>query len=86
MFLSYDLLSLHMNKQVELLLTVMFHLYAKDHITDLLSYRWNVLERGTREELALGLFVTRSRIGGLDKMSPYWQVGFYLLVLGADNS
>lgn len=37
-------------------------------------------------ELALGLFVTRSRAAGLDKMSPAWQVGFYLLVLGADKS
>lgn len=59
--------------------------------TDLISFdffpsRWNVLEGGSREELALGLFVTRSRLGGLDKMSPDWQGGFYLLVLGADNS
>lgn len=37
-------------------------------------------------ELALGLFVTRSRVAGLDKMSPDCQGGFYLLVLGADNS
>lgn len=37
-------------------------------------------------ELALGLFVTTSRVAGLDKMSPDWQGGYYLLVLGADNS
>ena len=40
---------------------------------------------GSKEELALGLFVTRLRIARLDKMSPDRQGGFYLLVLGADN-
>lgn len=64
--------------------------YMEKIATDLISFdcflKWDVLEGGSREELALGLFVTRSRFGGLDKMSPDWQGGFYLLVLGADNS
>lgn len=40
----------------------------------------------SRAALAPGLFVTSLRVGGLDKMSPEQQGGFYLLVLGADNS
>lgn len=60
-------------------------IYFHVHFVPLVWSRWDVLEGGSKEELAPGLFVTRSRGAGLDKMSPDRPGGFYLLVLGADN-